>query len=68
MSYTSKCPILGQEAVVPKYGVGRVVSFKKDSINDYIEVKPYISGIPMKFASKNVQLIRIIFEAYFSRR
>jgi hypothetical protein len=57
-----KYPVIGQEAVVPTYGLGHVVSFKDDMHNKYIEVKPYISCYPMKFDPENVQLVKINFE------
>lgn len=53
--------IIGQEAVVPEYGLGRVVSFNLECPN-YIEVRPYICDYTMKFDSKNVQLVKIILE------
>lgn len=54
-----KNPIIGQEAVVPEYGLGRVVSFKDSIPEQYIKVKPYIADYPMKFDPKNVQLVKI---------
>ena len=52
-------PIIGQEAIVPKYGLGRVVSFKKNMLEQYIEVRPYIIDYPMRFDPKNVTLVKI---------
>ena len=51
-------PIIGQEAVVPGYGLGRVVS-----IHTYnIEVRPYICGYSMVFDADNVKLVKIHYE------
>ena len=55
-------PVIGQEAVVPEYGLGRVISFRDKEPARYIEVKPYICGYPMIFDPKNVKLIKIFFE------
>jgi hypothetical protein len=52
-------PIIGQEAIVPEYGVGRVISFENKMPNTFIEVRPYACDYPMKFDPKNVQLISI---------
>ena len=61
-NYNCKSPIIGQEAVVPEYGLGRVVSFKDNMPEQYIEVRPYVADYPMRFDPKNVKLIRIVFE------
>jgi len=51
-------PIIGQEAVVPEYGLGRVVS-----IHSYgIEVRPYICDYSMTFDADNVKLVKIHYE------
>lgn len=54
-------PIIGQEAVVPDHGLGRVESYKDNSPELYIEVKPYILGYSLKFAPENVRLVKINF-------
>ena len=59
MNNISNLPIIGQEAVVPDFGVGRVISFKP---SEYIEILSYVSGYPMKFDPKNVKLVKIIYE------
>lgn len=51
--------ILGQEAVVPKYGIGRVVSFRDDFPHEYIGVKTYADNIERHFDPRNVKLIAI---------
>lgn len=60
--YLKLHPVIGQEAVVPKYGLGRVISFKDSIQEQYIEVRPYIMDCPMKFDPKNVKLVKIILE------
>lgn len=55
-------PIIGQEAVVPKYGLGRVVSFHFDPPNSHIEVRPYICGHSMNFDPSNVELVHINYQ------
>ena len=40
--------IIGQEAIVRKYGLGRVVSYADDFPTVYIEVKPYVCGSTAK--------------------
>lgn len=55
-------PIKGQEAVVPEYGLGRIISFSNKKPIQYIEVKPYSVDYTMKFDPKNVQLVKIFFE------
>ncbi|MCP3686206.1 MAG: hypothetical protein GY861_26465 [bacterium] len=51
--------IIGQEAAVPEYGLGRVISY---SGRMFIEVKPYVCGYVMKFDPKNVRLIKLDYE------
>jgi len=51
--------IIGQEAIVPKYGLGRVISFNSKFPNWYIEVEPYVAKYAMKFDPKNVRLVKI---------
>lgn len=57
-----KYPIIGQEAVVPNFGLGRVESYKDALLNSYVEVKPYICGYSMKFSPENVKLIKVNLE------
>jgi hypothetical protein len=52
-----KEPIIGQEAIVPGYGLGRVVSFDLTFPHEYIRVRPYICNYEMDFAPHNVELI-----------
>ena len=55
-------PILGQEAVVSPYGLGRVtqISDKKFHGNHiFIGVTPYICNYQMKFDPRNVRLVSI---------
>lgn len=49
--------VIGQEAVVPGYGLGRITSITKDAI----QVEPYIAGYPMDFDPKNVKPVKLIF-------
>lgn len=60
MAHEFKHPILGQEAVVGRYGLGRVVSFMDNFPVQYIEVKPYVCDYAMKFAPDNVDLVPIL--------
>ena len=59
-------PIIGQEAVVPEYGLGRVVSIVhhigKYALAYDIEVKPYICDYSMVFDAGNVKLVKIHYE------
>lgn len=48
--------ILGQEAIVGRYGLGRVTNLDDPQ---YIGVTPYVAGYQMKFAMGNVELIPI---------
>ena len=47
--------IIGQEAVVPKYGLGRIVQVT----DTMLYVKPYICDYPMAFDPNNVQVIKL---------
>lgn len=47
--------IIGQECVVPGYGLGRVMSFTKDTI----KVEPYMMGYSMDFSPTNVKLVKL---------
>lgn len=49
-------PILGQEAIVPGYGLGRVTEITRDRFG----VTPYVAGYQMLFDPKNVELVRIL--------
>lgn len=53
-------PIIGQEAVVPEYGLGRIsyISYKENKIG----VIPHIAGYEMKFDIKNIKLVKIQME------
>ena len=54
--------IIGQEAVVPQYGLGRVVSFKNDASDKYIEIQVYIGGARIVFDPDNVRLIKLTYD------
>lgn len=55
--------IVGQEAVVPTYGLGRIVSFDLSTTGyKFIEVRPYICNYEMKFDPANVKLVKIFYE------
>lgn len=47
--------VIGQEAIVPKYGLGRILEVTKDMI----AVKPYTCDFPMTFDFDNVQVIKL---------
>ena len=49
--------VIGQEAVVPTYGLGRITAITKS----YIEVEPYIAAYKMQFDPKNVKPIKLVF-------
>ena len=49
-------PVLGQEAVVPKHGLGRITCLPHDG---GIEVTPYVCGYPITFDRKNVVLVKL---------
>ena len=51
-----KNPILGQEAIVPLYGIGRITSFniKKKTIN----VETYVGGVIREYDSDNVTFVK----------
>jgi len=51
-------PILGQECIVPNYGLGRVTDLPTSSYR-YIGVTPYIAGHQMHFAVENVWLVKL---------
>ena len=50
--------VIGQEAVVPEFGLGRVISFDRG----YVEVRPYMLEYPMKFDPINVKLVEIRYQ------
>lgn len=50
-------PVIGQECCVPKYGIGRVVSFEDNFPFKRITVRPYINGTDMIFDWHNVTLM-----------
>ena len=62
MAHEFSHPIIGQEAVVKGYGLGRVISYKDSFPKQYIEVKPYACDYPMKFDHKNVKLVSIKYQ------
>lgn len=49
-------PILGQEAIVPGGGLGRIVKLHDDGD---ISVLPYICDYPSKYDKNNVKLVEI---------
>lgn len=55
-------PIIGQEAVVPTYGLGRVISFVDNMPDRGIEIRPYGAKYIMKFEPENVRLVKINYE------
>ena len=55
-------PVIGQEAVVPQYGLGRVVGFYDKMPERFIIVEPYVGKNPMNFEPGNVKLVKIFYE------
>jgi RNA polymerase-interacting CarD/CdnL/TRCF family regulator len=51
-------PIIGQEAVVPGYGLGRIMAID----NKGIRVKPYGCSCSIVFDKKDVKLVKIHYE------
>lgn len=56
-----KHPIIGQEAVCPD-GLGRVVGFKDNFPEEWIEVETYVNLQTKKYSPDNVRLVLIKFE------
>lgn len=48
-------PILGQDAVVPMFGLGRIINIT----DDYVSVKSYVTGQVCNFDLCNVRLIKL---------
>lgn len=61
MAHEFKHPIIGQEAVCPD-GIGRVVAFKDDFPEQWIQVATYVADRQCKWAPGNVRLVAIQFE------
>lgn len=55
-------PIIGQECVVPTYGLGRVTGFVDNMPDIWIGVRPYEANFICNFEPKNVRLVKINFE------
>lgn len=55
-------PIIGQEVVVPIYGLCRVVNFIDNIPNKGITVRPYGAKFTIKFEPENVKLVKIDYE------
>lgn len=57
--------VLGQEAIVGKYGLGRVTEIgptdrtRITNNPEWIGVTPYVAGYQMNFNSSNVELINV---------
>lgn len=62
-------PIIGQEAVVPEYGLGRITAVcpEKDLEGNpkWIQVKPYVANYDMQFAPHNVRRVEIKFSRFW---
>lgn len=54
-------PIIGQTVVVPKYGVGHVVSLGEPfglwDLPEFVEVLTKVDGIARQYAPENVMLV-----------
>lgn len=48
-------PVIGQEAVVPTHGFGRITEVTMN----YISVKTYIDGVKRRYVPDNVRLIKL---------
>lgn len=56
-----KNPIIGQEVVCPD-GLGRVVDFKNDFPDQWIQVSTYVRDRECKWSPTNVQFVEIKYE------
>lgn len=60
--------ILGQEVIVPEYGLGRVTAICSENDLDgnpkWIQVKPYVAGYDMQFDPHNVQKLEIRYARF----
>lgn len=55
-------PIIGQEVVVPTYGLGRVVGFIDKTPERGIRVRPHNADYTIKFEPEDVKLVKINYE------
>lgn len=53
-----KKPVIGQEAVCPD-GLGRVIAFKDNFPEQWVQVDTYVQNRSCKWAPHNVQLVEI---------
>lgn len=58
MTHTFKHPVIGQEAVCPD-GLGRVIAFRDEFPEQWIQVATYVGNRECKWASHNVRLVAI---------
>jgi len=59
MSVSFKHPILGQEAVVPTYGLGRVTGYLDNFPHQHITVRTYADDVARDYDPQNVRLVPI---------
>lgn len=57
-----KQPILGQEAVVPTYGLGRITGLDYAVNNEGVWIRPYVLEYPMKFDRESIKLVKIEYD------
>jgi hypothetical protein len=57
--------VLGQECVVPHYGLGRITEFVDTPTGRSIGVTPYVAGYQMVFAESNVTVIPLQVNSQF---
>jgi len=51
-------PIIGQEAICPD-GLGRVIAYKDDFPEQWIQVSTYVNNKSRKWGAENVQLVKL---------
>ncbi len=61
MAHEFKYPIIGQEAICSD-GLGRVVAFKDDFPDQWIQVETYVESRRCQWRPENVKLVKIELE------
>jgi hypothetical protein len=59
MSHEFRHPIIGQEALVKCYGLGRVTRFHDKFPHQWIEVRTYADGVERQYSPKHVRYVQI---------
>lgn len=61
-------PVIGQEAVVPEHGLGRITAIcperNLDGNPKWIQVRPYVANYDMKFDPHNVRTVEIHYSKF----